>query len=330
MTDETTAGAAREDATMGDALRWQARIDRGDVDWDGYTAWLEADSSHREAIDAVDAVDVFFSRHRKVLGDLIEHEPPHPAPHISPFRAPPSQRRHWPLIAAAIALLILLPVAIMALPESSETYRAGAASPLAVALDDGSRITLAQGSEMDVAAKRRAITLVSGAAYFDIRHSPDRALTVAAGDWRITDIGTRFGVNHAAAGIDVAVAEGAVTIARQSDPARAAVTVTAGRHLSIPTGGRRAVLAPIASADVASWRFGRLTYDAAPIAMVANDIGRYLGKSVEVDRALADRRFSGTLIGEDGEQLIERLQAIMAIDRRDEGDRIILVARSGA
>ncbi len=324
MTQNSTAGDIVRDDAMASALRWQSRLDRPDADWDAFTEWLESDSACARAMAALDRVDASFALHREDLRDLTAD-----CENASALKLA-GRRWHWPALAAALAFALVLPFATSWMsPAPIETYRADAGQPISIALESGSNILLGRRSSLSLDRQANAIELASGSAFFDVRHNPERTLRVTVGDWEVRDIGTQFSITSGPAGLTVAVADGSVSVRRKSDDPVAAINVPAGKRLVVLANSSQAMLSPLHADAVADWRAGRLTYDAMPIEMVAQDIARYLGKPVTIDRALAGRTFSGTLVGDNGEQLIAGLEAIMAVDSRDEGGRVVLVDRGG-
>ena len=65
--------------------------------------------------------------------------------------------------------------------------------------------------------------------------------------------------------------------------------------------------------DVGGWQEARLSYDNASLALVVADLRRYAGVKVEVPVALRSRRFSGTLIVDDGEKALRDLAELMGL-----------------
>lgn len=332
MTQKRTADHDPADDAIAAALDWQARLERPDADWDAFTAWLESDAEHGAAMAAIDTIDAALDLHREALRDLAgdgdvdaDISAATDDVHHVGARRLAGRRWHWPALAAALAFAFLLPFATSWMsPGTVETYRADGGQPVEIAFERGSTILLARRSALSLNRKAQTIELASGSAFFDVRHKPDRTLQVSAGDWEVSDIGTQFSLTSGPAGLVVAVGEGKVSVRRKSDDRAAAIEVAAGKRLVVLANSSRATLSTIAPDAVAAWREGRLTYDAMPIEMVAQDISRYLGKPVAIDPALAGRTFSGTLVGDNGEQLIAGLEAIMAIDSRDEGGRVVL------
>ena len=304
-----TAQSDFDEGLVDAAIAWQAALESDDADWDGYVAWLEADPRHRAAFDAVALTARAVDEHRLALKDVLDA----PASVSVDRRAP-----RWPWavgggIAAALALAIGLPTMRPSQPLPT-IYSAAAGSNRAVALAQGTQVTLSPASRIIVHGKDAPrIQLASGEAYFAVRHDPSRSLTIEAGPYRITDIGTRFSVNLSGSLFRVAVSEGSVTV--RSTMADGAVRLGAGQQL---TGGADGALSlsPVAPTDIGSWRSGRLSYTDAPLPLVAADISRYSGQRIIVDPALEKRHFSGTLVIGDGSRLVHDLATIMDLAPR--------------
>lgn len=292
-----------------EAWRWHQALERDDADWDGFTLWLEADPQHRAAYDAVATIDDALTRQKDRL-DLILPPDPESAPVVSAA------------VAAVLALVVAVPVLRPgAAPESD--YRTGSGETRAVDLADGSRITLGPSSRLTLSGSGPLTVRLEGGAWFDIRHDPARTLTVVAGDQRITDIGTKFDILSLAGHVYVAVAEGQVAVGPQAEGA-AAVTVTAGRSLTVDSRTHEARLRPVAAGDVGGWRAGRLVYDDAPLALVAADLSRYAGQAVSVAPEVAQRRFSGVLaVGKNANPAVE-LGNLMGLQAQADGSGLRL------
>lgn len=305
-----TAPSDIDEARLDEALAWHAALESDDADWDGYLAWLELDARNRAAFDSIALVSAMVDTHGSEVAQLI-------AP-----QSPPSAHRRFmrPLlyagggIAASVALMLAIP--LVRTDETVATYAADVGKSETVKLANGISVTLSPSSRIVVRGKDASrIELARGEAYFDVRHDPARLLTVSAGDYGISDIGTRFTVNIAKRAFRVGVAEGTITVAaaRTDRP----VTVKAGHQLTADAGNM--TLSPAPADDVGSWRAGRLSYIDAPLALVAGDIARYTGKPVAIDPSLEMRHFSGTLVIGDGTKLLSDFASVMALRVQPEG-----------
>jgi len=311
----------RENEIVDGAVRWQQAIVRDDMDWNGFTAWLEADPRHRAAFDDLALIDAAIDRHRPAIRAILPADDG-----AEPQIGRRGTGRRWFIgggIAAAIALAVGTPLLYAPGPDAT-LYASRAGETRTIALTDGSQLALSADSAVSVSASQRQIEVTRGAAYFDVPHDPARQLAVTVGDYRITDIGTRFAVDTDGARVSIAVAEGKVAV---TPPNGSAVALAAGQRLDA-TGDSPPEVTPIAPAAVASWRQGRLVYDNTPLTAVTHDISRYTGSRVDLAPGLDNRRFSGVLVIGDGSHLVSDLAAVAGLAVERDGARIVLDPRS--
>ncbi len=303
-----------QDDQMREAVAWHAALAHDDADWDGFTAWLEADPANHAAYDAVALGDALVDEHRDTLIDLL----------AAPAPAPWWRRRTMlsgalgGAIAASLTALLVVPA--VRGPETRH-WQTGAGESRTIAFADGAEATLAPGTKL--AATGGRLTL-EGTAFFAIRHDPSRPVTIAANSVTVSDVGTRFDMAADKDGIRVAVAEGEVAVARGG---QAAVPVAAGHRILIA--GSRIETGVTVAGDVAAWRGGRLVYDRVPLSLVAADIARYAGGRVTVDPGDADRRFSGAMAIGDRVTMARSLAVLMGLDAKVDGQTVVLGGRSG-
>ena len=287
-----------------EAIRWHLGSESDDMDWDGFTRWLEADARHREAYDQVAIADALAGAYGHELA--IDQNDPSLAPEPTP------RKRAWPIWAgAAIAASLLGLVLVPQLRSPTPNIYSTTTATREIVLQDGSRITLAPASRLIVRGRTDQAMVLSGGGYFTIAHDPGRHLTIQAGALQISDIGTSFDVQVNGQSTRVAVAEGTLTVT--SDDLSGPVKLAAGKRFEFEPAAHRAVESRILPAIVGEWREGRLTYDSAPLAQVASDLARFGHLRISVSPALAERRFSGTLSIQDGKSAIKDVAKIMAI-----------------
>lgn len=301
-----------DESINAEAIRWHVQSAHDDMDWDGFTRWLEADDRHRTAYDEVALTDMLIGDHADLLrtGAVAANDDA-PAYHEDLGDIPPSPRRvaGWKLwsgiaMAASLAAVVALPRFV---EEDSIVYQTQAASR-SIALSDGSRVILAPRSSLKVGSGQQIA--LNGAAWFDIRHDPARQMTITAGGATISDIGTQFDIQDTAGKLRVVVAQGAVRVASDQF---ATLELPAGRGLTVDRQSGAATVRSIATEDAGAWRSGRLSYESESLALVAADIGRYAGIRIAVSQPLQDRRFSGTLIVGNGETALRDLSQLMDI-----------------
>lgn len=292
-----------------EAAVWLARQKDDAMDWDGLTAWLEADPRHREAFDEVSLIDADLNEHRDAIWNVEQTAVPTAA-----NDARWTQWGRWAgwaggAVAAGVALVLALQPEPNGVPM--QDYRASARKSAEIALADGTQITLAPASHLTVQGEKLAL---AGTGYFEVLHKPGRTLVVRAGDFEVSDIGTRFSIGNEADGVRVEVAEGTVAVASARMAKR--ISLSAGHGLIADTAGGTVRLTQIQPTAVASWRTGKLQFDQMPLALVARDVSRYSGYKVTVDPVIADRPFSGVIAIDDGGSPGATLAQILALDAR--------------
>jgi transmembrane sensor len=273
---------------LDEAIAWHLRLQtaKGE-DWDAFVAWLEADPSRSDAYDRVEA------SHAAMTAEVF---PPAPVPlPVAANDEAPRQRRLWPWATAFAAIAAILLVAFISLPmlRGPDRYeiatRPGEQREVAIA--DGSSAMLNGGTRLILDRNDpRHLELASGEATFTVRHDDAHPFTVVSGDHQVQDVGTVFNLVNDQGDFSVEVIDGAVLY----NPAREAVSVTAGQTLMRSAGGQ-AVVTRADPQAMAGWRHGQLSYVGAPMRRVAGDVSRTLGVAISVNRDVSALPFTGSI-----------------------------------
>lgn len=300
------------------AACWHLRQDRDDMDWDGFTAWLEADPHHRRVFDEIALLDDRIVRHRERLREVSVPEP-------TSVSEPTRQRRRtvlWAASAAAAAVAIMVGIGTVQQTDTSpapQLYRAGSATRL-VNLGGGTQVSLAPGSVLTATGQNPRQLSLSGRAFFNVTYDRSRQLLVDAEGYRIRDVGTQFEVVTGDHMVRVAVAEGRIAVGTRADTPD--LQIAAGNSLT--AAGGRLTTAAVRPNDIGGWRTGPLVYDGVPIGIVAADVGRASGRRVVVDPLLARRPFTGVLASANGDAMVDVLAKLSGLQARRDGDTIRL------
>ena len=275
-------GPEKDGNIIAEAAKWHVASNGDAMDWDRFALWLEADSRHAQAYDEIALTEALLGDHRHNLsrGD------------VGYDRDTPSRKTSWRLAWGAVAAAVLAMVAIPAMRSGPDITYATTNAPRAIALTDGSMVTLAPHSQLSL-SDRDTMRLTSGA-WFDLRHIAGLKLAITAGQVTIRDIGTRFDVQAEGGTVSVAVAEGSVEVTSKglSNP----IALSEGRALLFDGDNNLARTSRIDPTSIGGWRQDRLSYENMPLPLVAADLGRHADAHLDVAANLRSRTFSGTLI----------------------------------
>jgi transmembrane sensor len=135
----------------------------------------------------------------------------------------------------------------------------------------------------------------------------------------IEDIGTRFDVQTTQNTVRVAIADGSVAVS--GAVLSAPVALAQGQALEVDTATRDVRVRTLSIDEVGGWRNDRLSYSGEPLSLVVADIARYANLKIEIADAVAARRFSGTLMVDNGEAALRDFSRLMdlQLDRSADG-----------
>lgn len=182
-----------------------------------------------------------------------------------------------------------------------------------IALDDGTRLTLAGGAELRVRYTRhdRVVELSGGTVFADVAHDARRPFRIEAGGARITDLGTRFEVATKPGAIRVTVEAGAVRFAARGWE-RARLDLAADQAATLDDRGFGPIR-PVQAGDIARWRHEWAEYRDAPLSRVIDDLESASPLPIRIeDAALGRLRVSGRIRLTDPARQLDNLAVIHA------------------
>lgn len=305
-----------------EAIGWVIRLrDPAHADWEGFTAWLDADPAHNHAYDRVAMAD-------RAIEEAFIMGAAAPAPSNDNQPGVGILRRHprWFAAATAAAAALLGIVAYPTLSPVTDSYaietRAG--EHRMATLDDGTRIDLNGDTRISLRkGNPRFAALDRGEAVFTVVHDPKDPFVVEVGDAHLQDVGTTFNVLRTSDRIEASVSQGTVLY----NPGAEALRLDAGKLLQISHGAAR--VSQVDPATVAGWRDHRLAYRDATLSTVTADLARNLGVTVTVSPDVADRRFSGVIyLDRDPATVLSRVAALLDLGVSSQGKGWRLSAKS--
>ena len=235
-------------------------------------------------------------------------------------------RKQRALAGAAGALALAFgATAFVWLSQQPTRYATAVGEQRTFQLEDGSRITLDTASEVAVRFNdsRRSVTLATGQAMFDVEGDPGRPFVVAAGNTRVTAVGTRFDVRRSGAGARVVLVEGRVDVRREA-ASDGQWTLAPGQQVTTSTDRPTVAAANLPAAT--SWTTGRLTFESTPIGEAVAEMNRYSRVSIELrDERISSIQISGVFNTGDVDGFVAALSDLYALRPTETDDgRIIL------
>jgi transmembrane sensor len=240
------------------------------------------------------------------------------------------------VIALAASVVLLVGVAGWFAVRHSNTQ------VLYTAVGEQRRITLADGSQLDLAPDSRVRTRFSllqrdvrlerGQAFFAVAHGALRPFTVRANNLTVTAVGTAFDVRIDPSSTEVTVCEGRVDVASGKGQAGdhpgihpEIVQAGVGQRVTFSESAGRPSMATVDPKLAGSWRDGRLQFLGEPLENVVGVVNRYATPRIVVSPAFQQTRFTGTVSPTHVHDWLEALEQIYAVEMVDRGPNGILL-----
>ncbi len=257
----------------------------------------------------------------------------------------PARRRSWTTLAR-MAAAITIAAGVSALWYARQGARDGRVAHYqleaqngrvtSARLSDGSRVTLAAGSVLDVPrefGRERDVTLV-GQAYFEIAHDSTRPFRVRTRGTFTRVLGTKFDVRAYPEDSDVTVlvtegrvefgVDGAGSRPGKATPTPAAVhavMLTPGDRARLEPGGQLRVEHDVAVERELAWMQGRLVFVDAPLSAVAREVERWYGVHIVLeDTSLASAPVTATFGNEPVDGILRALAMSLDVRLTRQGD----------
>ena len=261
---------------LAEASAWRVHLTEIDAEsTEAFEDWLAANPGNADAWRRVErtwnrfaenpAAPELIAARRAALGDRRGFGMQH-------WQKP---RRQWLQIAAAIALAVgggywALQSSIQPKPPLELTTAFG--ERRIVTLNDGSRISLDSGSDVQVrySEHARELMLLRGQARFQVAHDATKPFSVLARGQKVIATGTDFDVDAPQRGIFVTLIEGHVKILG----GKHIVQLQAGEQLAaLPDSTEK--IANVNINRVMAWESGQLIFDNEPLSSVVERVSRY-------------------------------------------------------
>jgi len=299
----TTSGKEIHDDPDSAAALWFARLQGDDVpsrDRREFERWLKADARNAAAWDNVGQTWNGLSG--------LESDPAFAAMRTDALNAgdtrPRLDRRALGLAAAGLVAAVGGAVIgkrwlgggnAPASPPDEPVFSTAVGERSTFRLADNSVVTLSTDSAVRVNhwAKERRLTLVRGQAFFQVAKDPTRPFVVAAGDKRVTAVGTAFDVRMEPGKLSVTLVEGRVRIAADAPQGERRVEMSAGSRF-VAADPAEWLISSVDTAKESAWLKGRLVFDGEPLSAVVAEMNRFSDRKLSLsDPALGATPVSG-------------------------------------
>lgn len=322
----------RENEPLQQAISWSLTLEEqpdDDAVAAGFMAWFTATEENRKAwaalertramAQAIPAMAQAIPNEAPVWGqrhDAIEEPlatrplatkaPQHPRRRPQAAFSKPDQRRRsftmpWLPVSAGLAACLLIWFNASDLYVQLFADHATSAGEMrTVVLSDGSTVHIGARSALSVemTAKSRDVTLISGDAFFDVQRDTERPFTINVDSLRVRVVGTAFEVRRTSEGGAVAVSEGVVQVGSHKGGAPG-IRIEAGEFLRKSEGGGadrsdQLKQGHIDPGKVAAWRRGRLIVEDWPLSDVVGALARHFqGRVIYSSWLMKGRRVTG-------------------------------------
>lgn len=338
------------------AAYWFLRLRDHDVSAEEIEAaldWQQERAEHHAAFARVESLwrlsdglgvpplpDPFDESSRFAVSDRIAMSAdPQPSAPSAIRRRFASAARSLPLLAAAVAALVVLVFTVVQLApafrlEQSQLVRYATAigENRVVKLADNSEVTLSGASaiSVDYSSKFRHVTLTDGEALFTVTKDSARPFVVAAANGQVTAIGTQFDVRRGLEGVTVTVVEGTVQvqpIATEKNPQPlVAARLSAGHQVSYSAAGEIGPIARVPAEQSLAWRDGKLIFINRSLADIVIDLNRYSRKPISIEsKDVRSLRFTGVIVVADMDDWLRALERSLPVRVIEEEEKLSLI-----
>jgi transmembrane sensor len=314
---------ASDIARLREASEWVQRLNESNADElaDQWMQWCGADPMNLLAFDRMQRLWNAF-----------------PEARATTLQPPPGlnrpKHRHWRQALAASVVLFLGVAGWFAWHYSHEQV-------LDTAIGEQRRITLSDGTHLDLAPGSRVIThftlakrdvrLERGQVFFQVAHNVTRPFIVHANNLTVTAVGTEFDVRISPDATAVTVMQGRINVSPDAERMDKGLTKTEiiradiGQRVTFSKAEHKFSVGTVDPKVASAWRDGTLQFVGESLEEVVGVINRYSTIHIVVAPALQQTRFTGTVSPTTVRDWFKALEQIYAVEVIDQGTDGILI-----
>lgn len=226
-----------------------------------------------------------------------------------------SQKYVWMGVAASLLLAVF---GLFMYASSTITIASGETQNFAVALGDGSTVTLNSHSSLEYPRffiGKRKVRL-TGEAFFSVKHDADKQFQVSAGNVLVNVLGTEFMVNERGAAPSVVVTSGLVAV--KDIRSNQGIKLAGGQAATLNGSGWKNVK----DENMLAWHTRKLRFDDRPLSDVLVVIGKAYDINFELEQAESSCKVTASFNNEKLEDILRQLKLILGIEYTVDGKNI--------
>jgi transmembrane sensor len=163
-------------------------------------------------------------------------------------------------------------------------FTAGA-EVLAIELPDGSSVDLNRFASLsyrgDFQKGNREVSL-SGEAFFDVAHNPERPFSIESGNAKVSVLGTSFTVSQNKEAVEVVVASGKVEVKNKLSEER--TLLTPGMRAEVK--GQEVKTSQNENPNFLAWKTGKFSFSDIPLLSALQDLNNYYNDKIRISKGL--------------------------------------------
>ncbi|MBD3287811.1 DUF4974 domain-containing protein [candidate division KSB1 bacterium] len=196
-----------------------------------------------------------------------------------------------------------------------------------ITLSDGTRISLDSGSELKYPptfGESRKVYL-SGEAFFDVVHDPDRPFQVIANHARIQVLGTKFNIRawQENPTVSVVVADGKVSLRQKDVEDKKTVIIRRGNKSELPRGKEPSMPVTVEVDQYLGWMKNEIRFKNASVNEVLAQLQRWYDFKYQVhDSLVLNQRVSVHIKKTNVDDVLQLISIITNTDIKKHGEKI--------
>lgn len=227
----------------------------------------------------------------------------------------------WVRYAAVFIIALALGVLVNTFLLRSKTknsaqhieYASETGSVSTIYLEDGSTIWLSSGSKliMDKSGEGTTVARLDGEAYFDLEPNPERKFLVDFGQFKISDIGTKFNIRAYSSekNISTSLIKGEIKLI--NNLGKSILSVRPGEFVKYDKATKKISVNECDTSIVTAWKDGKFVFIDQPLSEICRELENWYNIEIQIDdQKLADTRYTSVVKRSTTVQMVLKILAV--------------------